>query len=137
MADPLMAVTEARVERPEPRGERRAVVANGDVTGTNGLFRRPLARAYALVAPLVLLATTVNVFSTLYDFHRGGKTLPLWEPVSWEATSAISILVAFLIIPLAARLAPTADGPASWRSTRWRPCPFRRFTPGGCSACVG
>jgi len=127
-----MAVREARVERPEARDERRAVVTNGNASGTSGLFRRPLARAYALSTPLVLLATTVNVFSTLYDFHRGGKTLPLWEPVSWEATSAISILVAFLIIPLAARLAPPDRGwPSVLAVNTLATLPFSAIHTGG------
>jgi len=110
MTDPLMAAGEARVERPEARDERQIVGTTGAPPVTNGTHDRPLPRAYALVTPLILLATIVNISSTLYDFHRGGKSLPMWEPICWEVTSAVSILVAVLIIPAAVRFAPPERG---------------------------
>ena len=106
MDDPLTAERQAGGQRHPARDERRTLVTSGAALVTGGTPRHPLARAYALITPLILLAITVNISSEIYDLHRDGKTLPLWEPVSWELTSAISLLIAVLILPAAARLAP-------------------------------
>jgi len=112
MAEPLMAAGEVGDQRRAARDERREPVTNGAGAVTNGKPFRPLLRAYALWVPLILLATAVNISSAVYDLHRGGRTLPLWEPFSWELSSGVSVLVAVLVLAIAARLAPIERG---WR----------------------
>jgi len=111
MKDTSAAEREAWDKRRAAGDERRGAVTNGLSSGTKETLRGPLRRAYALIVPLVLLAITVNIFSALSDLHRNGVTLPLWEPVSWELSSAIAILVAALVIFAVSRLAPADWGP--------------------------
>ena len=113
MKDTLTAEREAWAERRATRDEREDAVTKGLSAVTKETPRHILRRAYAVIVPLVLLAMTVNIFSTIYDLHRGGKTLPLWEPVSWEVSSAIAILVAALTIFAVSRLVPP-----TWKAGR-------------------
>jgi len=109
MADPQSAEGEAGAERHAARDERQTPVTDGIRAVTGGKLR-PLLRAYALIVPLFLLAATINILSTIYDLHRGGKVLPDWEPISWELTSIAAIFVAVPILPAIARLAPAGRG---------------------------
>ena len=93
-----------RSERPEAGDERKAGGMSGALYGTSG----DLLRGYCVVLPLILLATVVNALSAIYDFHRGGHDIPLWEPWLWEGSSAVAITIAALIVHGASLAAPPA-----------------------------
>jgi DNA-binding LytR/AlgR family response regulator len=59
-----------------------------------------------VVAALIISVCTVNVFSHLDDAARHGRGLAAWEPITWEATSALTNIIACAAIWLALRLAP-------------------------------
>lgn len=105
-----MAAGQAGAGRRPAGDERQGAVTSGDAAGTNGKARRPLLRAYALIVPLFLLAAIINSLSTIYDLHRVGRTLPSWEPISWELSSILAIFVAAPLLPAIARLTPPGCG---------------------------
>jgi hypothetical protein len=105
MSDRGILGREARSERPDAGDERQGVGTSGVRWGTSG----DLLRAYGLIVPLILLATTVNTLSTLYDIHRGGHEVPLWEPALWEGSSGVALMVAVLVVHAASLLAPPAQ----------------------------
>lgn len=109
MSERVGAMLDERFGRPDAGDERQRTGTSGTPTGTSG----DLLRAYCVIVPLVLLATTVNALSTIYDIHRGGHEIPLWEPWLWEGSSAVAISVAALVIHAASRFAPY--GKAGWR----------------------
>ena len=80
---------------------------------TSGGRIPPLLRVVVVVAGFVALVDAINVFTALHDAARHGETLPLWQPVTWEATSGIGELIACPIIFAAFRIAPPGRG-------RWR-----------------
>jgi len=59
-----------------------------------------------VIAALIISVCTVNVFSHLDDAARHGRVLAVWEPITWEATSALTNIIACAAIWLALRLAP-------------------------------
>ena len=61
------------------------------------------------------LVDSVNVLSALHDAARRGQRLAVWEPVTWEATSGIAVLIACPIIFAALRIAPPGRRP--WIAT--------------------
>lgn len=99
---------EEGAEKLDAGDERQLTVTSGAPVGTSG----ELVRAYCIILPLVLLALVVNSLSTIYDIHRGGHDIPLWEPWLWEGSSAVAITFAALVIPAFSRLAPF--GAAGW-----------------------
>lgn len=105
MSDRGILGPEARSERPDAGDDRQDVGTSGAYWGTNGV----LIRAYGLIVPLILLATTVNALSTLYDIHRGGHEVPLWEPALWEGSSGVALMVAVLVVHAASLLAPPSQ----------------------------
>lgn len=108
MSERVGAMLDERFGRPDAGDERQGAGTSGAPTGMSG----DLLRAYRVILPLVLLATTVNAFSTIYDIHRGGHEIPLWEPWLWEASSAVSVSIAALLVYAASRFAPY--GKAGW-----------------------
>ncbi len=101
---------------PEPRDIRHAAgdarpmaMMSGDADGTNGGARGgppTVWRAMPVVAALIISVCTVNVFTHLDDAARHGKVLAAWEPITWEASSALTNIIACVAIWLALRLAP-------------------------------
>jgi DNA-binding LytR/AlgR family response regulator len=88
---------------------RTVAVMNGGPDGMNGGTRGATPntwRAMPVVAALIISVCTVNVFSHLDDAARHGRHLAVWEPVTWEATSALTNIIACAVIWLALRLAP-------------------------------
>jgi hypothetical protein len=79
-------------------------VTSGAPGGTNGVL--DFGRGLIVIAVLLVAVCTVNVLSVLHDAHRIGRMLPAWEPVVWEATSAVTNLVGCVAIWFALRLAP-------------------------------
>lgn len=102
---------EGGAEKPDSGDQRCRTGTNGASAGMSG----ELFRAYCVILPLVLLATVINSLSTLYDLHRGGHQIPLWEPWLWEGSSGIALLVAALIVHGALHLAP--PGKLGWGRT--------------------
>ena len=105
MSDRGVLGPEARSGRPGAGDERPRAGTNGALSGTSG----DLLRAYGLIIPLILLASIVNTLSTIYDIHRGGHSVPLWEPALWEGSSGVALMAAVLVIHAASRLAPPAQ----------------------------
>lgn len=58
----------------------------------------PVRVVYALIALGTAAACLVNAFSTAQDFARLGRSVPFWEPLLWEASSAVLIVA---LLPLA------------------------------------
>jgi hypothetical protein len=75
------------------------------------LLRTPFRAATAWAVPLILLACAVNVTTALHD---AGPHLPLWKPVSWEASSAIGVFACLVIVDRALRAAPPGARPAGY-----------------------
>ena len=99
---------EGRSGRPDAGDERQSAGTSGAHGGMSG----ELIRAYRVIVPLILLALVVNSLSTLYDIHRGGRDIPLWEPWLWEGSSAVAVCFAALVVHAASRIAPY--GKAGW-----------------------
>ena len=94
---------------------RSAAGTSGEVAGPNGVPARPLRRAYLAVIGLMAVVDTVNVLSALHDAARRGQALAAWEPITWEATSGVAVLVACPIIFAALHAAPPGRRP--WGAT--------------------
>ncbi len=90
------------------------VVTNGPKGGTNGdaggLNGPALFAGWLAMSALILLINTVNVATILDDAHRRGASLPLWLPVTLEATSGIASIAAIALVVLTLRLAPIRRG---------------------------
>jgi hypothetical protein len=85
---------------------------SGEPRVTNGERRRSVLNAYLVIAGLVLLVTTFNIFTALHDAAEHGENLPAWEPACWEYTSAVATLLTCGIIYAAVRIA--TPGKTSW-----------------------
>ena len=104
MTTPAERQPEPRAIRPAARDVRRALVTSGAPRGTNGLA--DLALVFLIIVILLVVVSTVNVLSVLHDVSRVGRALPAWEPIVWEATSAVTDLIGCLAIWAAVRMAP-------------------------------
>jgi hypothetical protein len=82
------------------------MVTSGEPGGTSGGLWTGFWRGAAVIVLMLAVICTINVLSTLHDAARIGRVLPAWEPISWEATSAVCSLAACVVIWLALRLAP-------------------------------
>jgi hypothetical protein len=67
-----------------------------------------LARAGPLIAALLAVVGAINVFSHLHDAAGVGMPLPAWQPITWEATSALADLAACAVIWFCLTMAPPA-----------------------------
>lgn len=74
--------------------------ANGARTGVNG-FRQ----AMLVIACLLTLAYFVNVTTSLDDVRNRGATMPVWRPLTTEASSNVVLLLLAPFIYLAVRRA--------------------------------
>jgi DNA-binding LytR/AlgR family response regulator len=83
-------------------------VTSGVAGGTSGRARRAdWAIAYALLTPVTLVFTLVNVLSYLDEREAMGRLVPWWEPAVWEGTSGIALLtLAWIPMLLVDRLPP-------------------------------
>jgi hypothetical protein len=93
-----------------PRDDRRDAGADGPQAWLNG---KAVVRAYVAIALLLLLVDAVNVSSVVYDWRRSGRTISVWEPLTWEYTSGAAEMLACGVILLA--LAWATPGRAPWR----------------------
>jgi len=84
---------------------RTLAVMSGDPDGISGAAPT-VWRAMPFITALIISVCTVNVFSHLDDAARHGRAMAAWEPVTWEATSALTNIIACVAIWLALRLAP-------------------------------
>lgn len=99
---------EEGAEKPSGGDQRQLPGTSGAPSGMSG----ELFRAYCVILPLILLATVINSLSTIYDIHRGGHQIPLWEPWLWEGSSGVALLVAALVVHGALQVAP--PGKTGW-----------------------
>jgi hypothetical protein len=83
---------------------------SGDAVGTNGVLRRTFVYGVGVTAVISGSVNALNVITLLHDAPR----LAWIEPVIWEGSSWLSLLL-FIWIPWAAyRLAPPLGG-SGWR----------------------
>lgn len=68
-------------------------------------------KALLVIAGVVALATTFNIFTAIHDAASHGQTLPAWQPATWEYTSAAATLLCCGIIYAAVRIAPPETAP--------------------------
>ncbi|MBV8683013.1 MAG: response regulator transcription factor [Caulobacteraceae bacterium] len=104
MTTPVERQPEPRAIRPAARDVRRAAVTSGAPGGTSGVDG--LRLVFPIIALLLVVVCTVNVLSNLHDASRIGRPLPVWEPVVWEGTSALTDMIGCLAIWFAVGLAP-------------------------------
>jgi hypothetical protein len=83
---------------------------SGAQSGTGGTSRRTFAYAYAATAVFAAVVNVLNILTIRHD----RPTLGLLEPVVWEASSWLSLLVCFWIAWVFWRMAPLQARP------RWR-----------------
>lgn len=94
-------------ERSASSDERNRTVTNIVASVTNRLS--PYRRALIVIAAVVLVVTTFNIFTSIHDAAENGRSLAAWEPVTWEYTSAASTLLSCTIVYWAVRLALAAS----------------------------
>jgi hypothetical protein len=110
-----------RDEQPMLRDESQRAGTSGGAAVTNGgehALRRSAGRLptwlpYLAIALGTTLTCLVNAFSTLHDLARLGRTVPLWQPLLWEASSGVVILA---LAPLVRRLVLAS---LAWTSRPW------------------
>lgn len=112
MADGAMDAGAARDERNAGGDQREERGATGFVRGASGFSRRGAVRAFLVIAAFTIAVDAINVFTALNDAGQRGFRLAPWEPISWEATSGVSTLLACAIIYAALRAA--TPGRARW-----------------------
>jgi len=69
---------------------------------------------WLLVIGIAVVNAATNVGVTLIENRRAGGQLPVWEPITWEVSSQIVILI---LIPLL--LAFDRQHPMRWDNLRW------------------
>jgi hypothetical protein len=89
---------------------RQWLGTSGDGPGTNSVVRRTLIICWAVAAVLVGAVNAINVISVEHDAPGVG----FWEPVVWEGSSWITLMLVFWIPWLAWLAAPPNVRP------RWR-----------------
>lgn len=80
---------------------------SGALLGTDGIARRTFWYAYAMAAIIVGVICTLNVITLAHDMPHLG----LLEPVIWEGSSWVTLMVFFWIIWAAWRIAPWSVRP--------------------------
>ena len=87
--------------------ERTGVVTNGASDVTDGEARKAFWTGVAVIVPITAAVAVVNALTVIAD----RPDFALWEPWSWEATSALAILVLIWIPWLALTRAPPGTSP--------------------------
>jgi hypothetical protein len=64
-----------------------------------------------VIAGFVTLVTTINIFTAVHDAAGHGQTLAMWEPATWEYTSAVATLLCCGVVLWAVRFAPPGRTP--------------------------
>lgn len=100
MSDDVGLDRAARADQHLGRDNPPPLGANGERTGANG-FRRSML----VIACLLTLACFVNVTTTLDDVEDRGASMPLWRPLTTEASSNVVLLLLAPFIYLAVRRA--------------------------------
>lgn len=132
MTDEDGSTLPARPARPQSAGARRdaggddraTIVTSGADRGASGgpgvwrAFRlranlRDLRTAWLVIVPITAVVLVVNSLTNLSDLPQVDR----WEPWTWEATSAISILLSLWIPWLATGAAPPDEAVGEG----WRP----------------
>ncbi|CAD5254092.1 DNA-binding protein [Bosea sp. 62] len=81
------------------RDENQRVGTSGDAAVTNGgSGRLPGWLPFLAIALGTAATCLVNAFSTSHDLARVGRAVPLWQPLLWEASSAVVILALALLV---------------------------------------
>lgn len=104
--------------------DRAAIVTSGADRGASGVPRswrevlrqanpRDLRTAWLIIAPITAVVLVINSLTNLSDLPQVDR----WEPWTWEATSAISILLSLWIPWLATAAAPPDEAVGEG----WRP----------------
>jgi hypothetical protein len=88
------------------RDVRPPAVTSGAPAVTSGGTPQGFWRGAVAVIPILVVVCTINVFSHLHDAAAVGLRLPAWQPITWEATSAVTDCAALAVIWLALRVAP-------------------------------
>ncbi|HEY4113380.1 MAG TPA: LytTR family DNA-binding domain-containing protein [Rhizomicrobium sp.] len=83
---------------------------SGDAPGTSSIARRTLVICWAAAAVLVGVVNAINVISIEHDASDVG----FWEPVIWEGSSWVTLMLVFWI-PWVAWLAAPAGIRPRWR----------------------
>jgi hypothetical protein len=102
------------------------------MSDTSTGLKRYLRHRHIYEAVLVISIATINAFAnvgvTLIEFHRHGMQLDAWEPITWELSSQVVVLVLFPIV-----LAFDRRRPMRWDN--WRVTLPRHFL-GSIAFCV-
>jgi hypothetical protein len=89
-------------------------VTSGGSQGTSG-GRRVWLVGVGLMVAFTLVEMIVNAESVIDEFRRMDRAIPMWQPWTWEASSAVGWLAVMPLIALAAlRLRPPR---LSWPAT--------------------
>lgn len=83
---------------------------SGDAIGTNRIARRAFFYAYGVAAVLVGMINTLNVISN----YHGSPHIDWREPLIWEGSSWITVMLTFWILWVGYRLAPPWVRPRWW-----------------------
>ena len=99
------SVQPVRDEWVPPRDERPAAATSGGSWWTNGDGRPSVPAVYGIVIFLVAAASIANAFSGARDIPwRLGTPQNLWEPMLWNLTSGVVVIVLLPIVRRAAIL---------------------------------
>jgi hypothetical protein len=82
----------------------------GAARGTGGAAWRTALKAYGVLIVLLVVIDALNVLSAVRERAAGGHPIPVWEPATWETSSAIAMLAFAPLALLAAAFAPPRPG---------------------------
>src|SRR5690349_20490061 len=83
-------------------------------TGLRHYLRHRRTYELLLVLAIGVINAIANVGVELIEFHRQGADIEAWQPITWEVSSLIVVLV---LLPLV--LAFDRRRPMRWDNLRW------------------
>jgi hypothetical protein len=92
--------------RPSGGDVRALGGTSGDVAVTGGASPIGFWQGAPLIAVVLGVVCTINVLTVVQNAHVAGVPLPVWQPVIWEATSAVTDFAGCYLIWLALMFAP-------------------------------